>query len=436
MTIPSAGKNPRFDDVQNYEVAYTPDFIEHLDKQELEVTIFDDSAPLLPDEDEKSKDGESDIIGVAKVPLKLLSLSKEVSGPISILNSRGQHCGVLIIRISVSDPIRKYAATRGGTGLTVTKMWEKDTIETISESFVKSTKIRDVDVIFDIFSKRKEKLSQEDFKSTVMSLKSSLYEREIDLFINSSLLFASGTKDTIDKKEFLGVFSQPLFNAFDKYDRLQKEEEKHRDPKPTETETDLDRDTNQNMSTMRGESTKDKITKQDILRNIDDIKDKFESFLKRQNITMKQFWNETFKKKEMLPNKFANRLTKVDDLKFTKFESHVLFKYVDEGDMGKIKYKDLSLACKDVNINLMMKRFRSYCEDSKIEYSDLFNKYDTNKRHVLDVSDANQMFYDIQEDLERYELDYVFTHFDPAKSMQITRTSFEKYIEKRAERVK
>jgi len=46
------------------------------------------------------------------------------------------------------------------------------------------------------------------------------------------------------------------------------------------------------------------------------------------------------------------------------------------------------------------------------------------------------MFYDLQNDLERFELDCLFKHFDPAKSMEITRASFEKYIEKRAERVR
>lgn len=349
-TIASAGSNPRFDDTSKYEVAYTPDFVNYLDSNTLDIIILDDSAPLNQQDDTESKlEDDKDIIGTAKVNLKLLALSKEVSGPVPILNSKGQHSGNLKIRITVTDPVRKYAGARGGgSSFVVTTLWERDTIKTISEYIVKSTKIRDVDSVFEIFSKRKEKITHDDFKTTVMPLKCGLSEREVDLFIRSSILFLSGSKDAIDKKEFLGVFSQPLFDAFEKYERIdkqQEEEEKSRGPKATETDTDLDRNTNQNASTVRGESTRDKVTKQDIMRNIDDIKDKLEKYLKKENLTLKDFWNKSFEnKKEMPPNKFANRLTKIEGLEFSKFEAHILFKYIDEGDMGKIRYKDMSLA--------------------------------------------------------------------------------------------
>jgi hypothetical protein len=66
--------------------------IEYLDDTHLEITIFDNSAPLVDEEDEKAPDSEDrDIIGVAKVPLKMLTLSKDISGPITVLNSLGQH---------------------------------------------------------------------------------------------------------------------------------------------------------------------------------------------------------------------------------------------------------------------------------------------------------------------------------------------------------
>lgn len=70
-----------------------------------------------------------------------------------------------------------------------------------------------------------------------------------------------------------------------------------------------------------------------------------------------------------------------------------------------------------------------------MNYLELFDKFDTYKRHALEISEAYQMFFEMQKSLERYELDYIFKHFDPTKSMQITKTGFEKYMEKRAERV-
>jgi hypothetical protein len=146
--------------------------IEYLDETNLEITVFDNSAPMVDEEDEKAKDSEDrDIIGIAKVPLKLLTLSKDISGPITILNSKGQHCGILFLKITVSDPLRKYASTQGGTGLAITALWEKDIIETISHSITKTTRFREVDAIFEIFSKKKEKMTQDDFKTAVTDLR-------------------------------------------------------------------------------------------------------------------------------------------------------------------------------------------------------------------------------------------------------------------------
>jgi len=240
-TIVSSGANPRFDDIRNYEVAYKSSLIEYLDKSELEIIVMDDSAPLKEDDEEsKHDDDDREIVGVAKVPLKLLALSKGISGPASVLNSKGQHCGAVMIKITVGDPLRNYASTQGGTGLAITTLWEKDIIETISQYATKTAITRDVDAIYDTMSNRKEKLTKDDFKTAVMALKCGLSEREVDMFISSSVLFNNGQKQLIDKKEFLGVFSQPLFNSFERYNMrntAKANEKKHESPRRTQEDT-------------------------------------------------------------------------------------------------------------------------------------------------------------------------------------------------------
>lgn len=171
-TVSSRGQNPRFDDIQNYEISFKPHLIDYLDQNYLEVTVFDNSGsvPQNKEEEKVDPDEEGDIIGVAKVPLKLLTLSKDVSGPITILNSKGEHCGVLYSKITVSEPVRKYT-TQGGTGLAVTTLWENNIIQTICEDITKNTRFREVDDIFFIFSKNKDQLTQNSFKSVVLSMK-------------------------------------------------------------------------------------------------------------------------------------------------------------------------------------------------------------------------------------------------------------------------
>jgi hypothetical protein len=105
-TIVSSGSNPRFDDIQNYKVAFKSEFIEYLDKNELEVTVLDDAAPLSDNEEKKVKDEDRDVIGVARIPLRLLAFSKDLSGAIAVVNSKGQPCGALVYKITVTDPVK------------------------------------------------------------------------------------------------------------------------------------------------------------------------------------------------------------------------------------------------------------------------------------------------------------------------------------------
>lgn len=170
-TISSKGQNPRFDDIQNYEIDFKPHLVDYLDQNCLEVTVFDNSGPVPQEEVEKVGPNENrDIIGIAKIPLKLLTFSKDITGPITILNSKGEHCGVLYSKITVSKPVRKYTA-QGGTGLAVTTLWENNIIQTICDNITKNTRFREVDDIFYIFSKSKEQLTQNSFKSVVLSMK-------------------------------------------------------------------------------------------------------------------------------------------------------------------------------------------------------------------------------------------------------------------------
>ena len=167
-TVASKGPNPRFDDIQNYEVGFKQSLIEHLDHNPLEITVLDNSQPIGDDEEENSQ--EDDIIGVAKVPLKVLTLSKDVAGPFTIINSKNEHCGTLYVKFTVSEPVRKYLGNQG-SGLTVTTLWENNIIETICEHMTRSTRIREVDDVYYIFTKGKEQLTQGSFKVTVLDLK-------------------------------------------------------------------------------------------------------------------------------------------------------------------------------------------------------------------------------------------------------------------------
>jgi Ca2+-binding EF-hand superfamily protein len=179
------------------------------------------------------------------------------------------------------------------------------------------------------------------------------------MFVSSSSLFNTGKKDTIDKKEFLGIFSQALFNAFERYDKraiyaaqeenIKESKEERKDYKTAKTtETNFDRaDTNTLITKKSGKHFE--LSLETIVENIDKIKDKLARHFKRSNQSIKEFWTKISKKKDDIsPKKFVKRIINTDDLFVTELEAQILYEYIDINNTGKITYEDLSFACKDI----------------------------------------------------------------------------------------
>jgi hypothetical protein len=179
------------------------------------------------------------------------------------------------------------------------------------------------------------------------------------MYVASSSLFNTGKKDTIDKKEFLGVFSQALFNAFERYDKRaiytaqeenQKESKEERkdytDAKTTETNFDR-ADANTLITLNSGKYFE--LSRETIIENISKIKDKLARHFKRANLSVKEFWTKISKKKDdVSPKKFVKRIINTDDLFITELEAQILYEYMDMNNTGKITYEDLTYACRDI----------------------------------------------------------------------------------------
>ncbi len=110
--------------------------------------VIDDSKVV--DVDEKEGD---DQIGFATIPLRgLLVDHKKIEGRFEVFNSKNEHVGLLVIEIVITDPISQHIHAKTGFGLTVGEQWEKEFIHKMCLGVAKTTYIRDVDSIFNIFS--------------------------------------------------------------------------------------------------------------------------------------------------------------------------------------------------------------------------------------------------------------------------------------------
>ena len=107
-SVTQAGKSPVFEDTMSYEVNYDAKLIHYLQKEPLEIILFDDSAPITGLSRGAQAPGEQsdDMIGSAQIPLSDLIKGANVHDrfPIRKLGAlAGASIGTIEIKISVLD---------------------------------------------------------------------------------------------------------------------------------------------------------------------------------------------------------------------------------------------------------------------------------------------------------------------------------------------
>ena len=176
-----------------------------------------------------------------------------------------------------------------------------------------------------------------------------------------------------------------MFNAFDRFSKQSKltpeEETKETKEAPIKTTTDFERDDLASL-TIKETGKVFTVTKQDIMENVNKIKDKIERHLKRKNQTIKDFWASLTKKKELSPKRFVKKMLKVDGLLILQAEAEIFYEFIDKEDRGKIRYEDFVLALKDVNISLLLDNFKSKLISNDVAYLEVCDKFEGKKDDI------------------------------------------------------
>ena len=205
------GNEPIFDDFEEYTCVYNNNFHNYLDKETLNIYVFDGSIPIEVDIDEKEvemvrKNIQNDLIGICKIKLRALILNTKIEGKFAILNEKGnENVGYLIVKIVAEEIFleekeRKYKNDLDG-----------NLIKGLDPLLVKLALIlRDkglkMDSAFNIFDKDKEnQISLDNFRSIgIFTLK--FEQKDIDKLIQ--IIF--GNKVVLDRKDFRQIFNNLL----------------------------------------------------------------------------------------------------------------------------------------------------------------------------------------------------------------------------------
>ena len=204
------GPDPLFDDIETYTCVYNGNFHEYLDKECLNIYVFDNSIKLKVDTDGKEVEmirntNDTDLIGICKVQLRGLILNNKIEGKYAVLNEEGNTTmGYLSVNI-VAEEIFLDDEKKIKDG------FDTKIIEGVDPLLVKLASIlRDkglnMNSAFNIFDKDDEdQISLDNFRSTLLfTLK--FKEDEVNKLVD--IVFKN--KVVLDKQDFYQIFNNLL----------------------------------------------------------------------------------------------------------------------------------------------------------------------------------------------------------------------------------
>ena len=203
------GPDPLFDDIETYTCVYNRNFHEYLDKECLNIYVFDNSIKLKVDTDGKEvemirNNNETDLIGICKVQLRGLILNNQIENKYPVLNEEGNTTmGYLSVNIVAEEIFLEDKKIKDG--------FDTKIIEGVDPLLIKLASIlRDkglnMNSAFNIFDKDNEdQISLDNFRSTLLfTLK--FKENEVNQLVD--IIFKN--KVVLDKQDFYQIFNNLL----------------------------------------------------------------------------------------------------------------------------------------------------------------------------------------------------------------------------------
>ena len=211
----SSGTDPIFEDVSTFKVVYNKELIDYIEKENLNVYLFDSMNPIEVDINDKeqirlintNQEISKDLIGICRIPLKGLLINDLVTGEFPIVNMNNQKVGILIANIFWEE------MNVGGNEVFrempyETEAYQDELIVRLSNAL--KSKGLNLDSAFNIFDMDKNnEITLENFKNIlIFTLKFTTNQNEIEHL--SKLLFTNQGKTKLTKMDFFKIFAMLL----------------------------------------------------------------------------------------------------------------------------------------------------------------------------------------------------------------------------------
>ena len=211
----ASGTDPIFEDVASFKTVYNKELIDYLEKENLNVYLFDSMNKIEIDINDKeqiklvnsNQEISRDLIGISRIPLKGLLINDLVQGEFPIVNMDNQKVGLLVINIFWEE-----INIGGSTGLKEmpyeSEAYKDEIILRLANAL--KSKGLNLDSAFNIFDMdKKNEISLDNFKNTlIFTLKFTTNQNEIEHL--SKILFTNQGRTKLSRMDFFKIFAMLL----------------------------------------------------------------------------------------------------------------------------------------------------------------------------------------------------------------------------------
>lgn len=210
----SSGTDPIFEDVSSFKVIYNKELVDYIEKESLNVFLFDSMNPIEVDINNKeeiklinsNQEISNDLIGICRIPLKGLLNTDLVQGEFPIVNSNNQKIGLLYVNIFWEEA--NFGENEEYEMPFETEAYKDALIIRLSN--VLKSKGLNLDSAFNMFDMDKKKeISIDNFKNMIIfTLQFTTNQNEVEHLIK--ILFQNQNRNKLTKLEFFQIFQNLL----------------------------------------------------------------------------------------------------------------------------------------------------------------------------------------------------------------------------------
>ena len=351
------GTEPLFDDIGEYTCVYNNNFHNYLDKETLNIYVFDSSTPIEVDTDGKEvemvrKNIENDLIGICKIKLRGLILNNKIEGKFAILNEEGNiNMGYLIVNIIAEEIfLEEKEKNKNEIGQNLREGSDQLLAKL---AFILRDKGLKMKSAFNIFDKDKEdQISLENFRSIALfTLK--FEQKDLDKLIQ--IVF--GNKVVLDRQDFRKIFNN-LLDYEDDFDNTQKI--KKLGEQTQISFNIIDKQNNNNINNIKNNTTGAlnqydvNVSNSGIMTNYNNFNNNYNNNINNISNTNNNLNSQKLKNTKRRSRTMNEIMLKVDDYMFYfgKRTAADLFKIFDQDTNLKVGKKELANGFAKMGISL------------------------------------------------------------------------------------